>query len=273
MLRGLYTAADGMIAQQRTTETLANNIANVNTPGFKADQVALRSFPELLIRQMGTKNIPTKNGLNLPVSHNIGGLNTGVYVQETIPNFEQGPLKETTLSTDIAIVDRTIPDETGALFYAVANESGDVRYTRNGHFTIDGAGFLTTNEGLYVLDRAGNNIQTGGMDFTVNQAGLIEAPGLNATIGVVYIANANELVKDENDMFSGDVAGIVAVDPEVAGASYTMQQFYLEQSNVDPLSTTSQMMNAYRNFELNQRMLKAYDESLAKAVSEIGRLG
>lgn len=273
MLRGLYTAADGMIAQQRTTETLANNIANVNTPGYKADQVTLRSFPELLIRQMGTKNIPTKYGLNLPVNQPIGALNTGVYMQEAVTSFTQGSMRETNLPTDMAIVDRTIPDETGGLFYSVANEAGDIRYTRNGHFTVDGQGFLTTNEGYYVLDRAGNSIQTGGMDFTVSQAGQLTIPGLNTEIGVVYIANTDELIKDENDMFNGDVAGVVAVNPEAAGASYTVEQFYIEQSNVDPLSATTQMMNAYRNFELNQRMLKAYDESLAKAVSEIGRLG
>lgn len=270
MLRGFYTAADGMIAQQRVQETLSNNIANVNTPGFKADQATLRSFPELLIHQMGTRNIPTTNGLKMPVNQPIGSLNTGVYVQETIPHFEQGPIKETNLSTDMAIIDRNLPDETGAIFYTVENAAGEIRYTRNGNFTVDGAGYLSTNEGLYVLDQAGNRIQTDGMDFQVDQGGFITGQGLNTNIGIVYIANANELVKNENDMFSGDVE---AVNPATVGASFTVEQGYLEQSNVDPMRTTTEMMIAYRNFEMNQRVLKAYDENLAKAVSEIGRLG
>src|SRR5690625_3228871 len=156
-----------MITGQRKQEMISNNLANVNTPGYKADQATLRSFPELLLRQMGTKTIPTTNGLRLNESRPIGGLSTGVYAQESIPNFEQGPIRETGLLTDLAIVDGDKPEETGGLFFSVQNEAGDVRYTRNGNFTVDGAGFLTTNEGYYVLDQAGNQIQTNGIDFVV----------------------------------------------------------------------------------------------------------
>src|SRR5699024_5603858 len=120
-----------MIAQQRHQETISNNIANVNTPGCKADQASLRAFPELLIQQIAKKNVPTTRGLNLPVNQPIGGLNTGVYVQETVPDFTQGPVRETGLLTDVAIVNGALPDETGGLFFTVQNEAGDIRYTRN----------------------------------------------------------------------------------------------------------------------------------------------
>lgn len=141
MLRGFYTAASGMIAQQRQQESLANNVANVNTPGYKADQATLRAFPELLIQQMGSKKIPTTKGINLPGGQPIGALNTGVYVHEMVPNFDQGDIKQTGISTDIALINSALPDETGGLFFTLQNEQGDLRYTRNGNFTIDGEGF------------------------------------------------------------------------------------------------------------------------------------
>src|SRR5690625_3809696 len=98
-----------MISQQRQQEMISNNLTNANTPGYKADQATLRSFPELLIRQMGTKTIPTTNGLKLPVNRAIGGLHTGVYAQESIPNFEQGSIRETGIETDVALVDGDKP--------------------------------------------------------------------------------------------------------------------------------------------------------------------
>lgn len=273
LLRGFYTAASGMIATQRNQETIANNLANVNTPGYKADQAALRAFPEMLLRQMGSKTIPTINGLRLNESNPIGGLNTGVYAQELIPNFEQGPIRQTGLLTDIAIVDGEKPDETGGIFFTVQNEAGDIRYTRNGNFTVDGAGFLTTNEGYYVLDQAGNSIQTNGLEFLVTTNGVVQADGLNAPLGIVYVADTNLLVKEGNDLLNPDVEGVVGEDPLAAGAGFSTLQQTLEGSNVNPAQSMTNMMQAYRIFEQNQTVLKTYDESMGKAVNEIARLG
>ncbi len=268
MLRGFYTAASGMLTQQRAQETLANNIANMNTPGYKADQTAIRSFPEMLIQEMRTNKIPTTRGLKLPVQEPIGSIHTGVYVQETIPNFSQGDIRETGLMTDIALVQGNMPDETGALFFGVQNEAGEERLTRNGNFTVDGQGYLVTNQGYYVLDAAGNPIQTNGMDFTVTPEGIVQtADGQAVPLRIRYVADANELTKEGNDLYNGD--GV----PVPAGATYNIRQGYLERSNVDALQTMTDMMTAYRMFETNQRVLRAYDESLGKAVNEIGKLG
>jgi len=273
LLRGFYTAASGMIAQQRQQEMISNNIANANTPGYKADQGTLRSFPELLIRQMGSKNIPTANGLKLPENRPIGGLHTGVYAQEAVPNFVQGDIRETGMPTDLALVDGNLPDETGSVFFTVENGAGDIRYTRNGHFTVDADGFLTTNEGYYVLSEAGNPIQTNGMDFTVEANGLIQFEDGNAELGIAYIANANDLIKEENDLWSPEAGNIDAQNPVAAGADFSVRQEHLEHSNVNPMQAMADMMETYRSFEMNQRVLKAYDESMGKAVTEIGRLG
>ncbi|MFA1822473.1 flagellar hook-basal body protein [Virgibacillus oceani] len=267
MLRGFYTAASGMIATQRQQEALSNNIANANTPGYKADQATLRAFPEMLLHEIGTRNVPTSRGLNMPMHNPVGALNTGVYVQETIPNFMQGDMRETGISTDLALINGEMPDEAGSLFFTVQNEAGEPRYTRNGNFTVDGAGFLVTNQGYYVLDEAGDPIQTNGMEFQVTRDGDLQLEGGNVPLGIAYTENANQLIKEGDDLFSGEAAAVPA------GATYTIQQGFLEQSNVDSMQSMTQMMESYRMFETNQRVLRAYDESLGKAVSEIGRLG
>src|SRR5699024_12720679 len=108
--------------------------------------------PVMLINQMKSTNMPTQNGWILPLKEPIGSLTTGVYAQESIPHFEQGPVRETGMPTDFALVDRYFPDEAGGAFFTVEATDGDVRYTRNGHFTVDGQGYLTNNDGFYVLD-------------------------------------------------------------------------------------------------------------------------
>lgn len=266
MLRGFYTAASGMISQQRQQEALANNVANVNTPGYKADQATLRSFPELLIQQMGTENLRTSKGFKRPYGQPIGALNTGVYVQEMVPNFDQGDVKQTGTYTDIALINGDVPDENGHLFFTVRNEDGEVRYTKNGDFQIDGEGFLTTHLGLYLLDEANNPIQTNHLEFTVDSNGLIQIGDQVTQLGLAYSEDTNTLSKEGTDLFSGETVGVPAE------ATYTIQQGFLEQSNVDSLRSMTEMMEAYRMFETNQRVLRAYDESMGKAVSEIGRL-
>lgn len=267
MLRGFYTAASGMIAQQRRQEALSNNIANANTPGYKADQSTLRSFPELLIQQTGSKRLPTKQGVNIPARHPVGPLNTGVYVQEMVPNFSQGDLRDTGISTDLALVNGQFPDATGSVFFTVQNNDGDVRFTRNGHFTTDGDGYLVTNEGYYVLDENENPIQTNGLDFTVSPDGELQMDNQTIPLGIAYVANANELAKEDNGLLNGEAAAMPG------GTTYQIQQGALEQSNVDSLHMMTRMMESYRMFETNQKVLKAYDESMGKAVSEVGRIG
>lgn len=267
MLRGFYTAASGMIAQQRHQETLSNNIANVNTPGYKADQATLRSFPEMLIEQMGSKQLPTTQGLNLPVQNPVGPLNTGVYVQEMVPNFSQGDVRETGVSTDLALINGTFPDETGSVFFTVQHENGDIRLTRNGNFTVDGEGYLVTNQGHYVLDQNENPIQTGGHDFLVSDNGIIQTEAGTIPLGIAYVPNVHELEKEGDGLLNGETAALPA------GATYQVKQKSLEGSNVDALQMMTQMMESYRIFETNQKVLRAYDESMGKAVSEVGRIG
>lgn len=266
MLRGFYTAASGMMTQMRNQEAITNNIANANTPGYKGDQATIRAFPEMLIQQAGSSNLPVTRNVNVPYHHPIGSINTGVYVQEFVTDFSQGPLEETGKTTDMALVNGELPDETGGLFFTVQNADGEPRYTRNGNFTVDGEGFLVTNQGYYVLDATGEPIETGGMEFNVTQDGVLEVPGAETELGIRYVPDVNDLIKEGNDVFAGES------EPVPAGATYTTRQGFLEQSNVNELQAMTEAMNAYRIFETNQRVLRAYDESMSQAVSDIGRV-
>ncbi|MBE4907277.1 flagellar hook-basal body protein [Bacillus luteolus] len=271
MLRGLYSAASGMLTQQRRSEILSNNMANSNTPGFKADQSSLRSFPEMLIHSLESVKTPLGNGKNIAKSTQIGSLNTGVYIQDATALFKQGDIRETGRATDIALVDGNIP-ENGALLFSVENSNGELRYTRNGNFTQDAAGFLTTNEGYYVLDNAGNRIQIQNADFKVTSNGTIIDGNIEvAQLNIAFAENANDLIKEGNGLFGVEGADLPSAvnNPDI---SYTLSQGFVERSNVDVSQTMTDLMMAYRAFEANQKILQAYDRSLEKAVNEIGRL-
>jgi flagellar basal-body rod protein FlgG len=272
MLRGFYGAAAGMIAQQQRQEMLTNNLANVNTPGFKAEQVSLRAFPNMLIKAMNTEahrgQAPT-----------IGQLTTGVYLQERMPNFRQGDLMETGNNTDIALLQGVMPQpesgRPGALFYTIENENGDLRFSRNGNFTMDGAGFLTTTEGHYVLGTNGQRIQVGNEEFRVGEAGFItNDTGVQVgQLNVVYAEDPMQLVKEGNGLLRFEGEGNLPTAIGNGAISFQLQQGFLERSNVDATQTMTEMMGAYRAFEANQRILQAYDQSMDKAANEVGRIG
>lgn len=266
MLRGFYSAASGMITQQRQQDALSNNIANVNTPGYKGDQVAIQSFPEMLIQEMNGKQIGPANK-NIPFQQEVGSLSTGTYVQEMIPHFSQGDLRETGLDTDLALVHNQLPDENGSVFFTVQAHDGSTQLTRNGNFAVDEEGSLVSNEGLYVLNQDGNPIQIGGQDFQVTPEGMIATEEGSTTLGVTYIENTDALEKQDNGLYTG-AEGIVPPN-----GSFTIEQGFLEGSNVDLMQVMTQMMESYRMFETNQRVLKAYDQSMEKTVNEIGRIG
>lgn len=265
MFKGFYTAASGMIAQQRRTEILTNNMSNVNTPGYKADQTSVRAFPEMLLKRMDDTSVPVENKLNLPYEPTIGSLNTGVYLQETIPNFRQGDLRETGLSTDVALQGESV-------FFTVQNAAGETRYTRNGNFTLDLEGYLTTASGFYVQDSNGERIQLTSDRFEVSESGDVTENGqLVAQLGVAYAENPNDLIKEGDGLYRLDGAALPNAY-QTDAAQFSTQQMFLEGSTTDLSRTMTDMLTAYRSFEANQKVLTAYDRSMEKAANEIGRV-
>ncbi|MGD6959208.1 flagellar hook-basal body protein [Rossellomorea aquimaris] len=278
MFRGFYTVASGMLSQQRKTEMLTNNMSNANTPGYKADRASMRAFPEMLMERMDSTSIPTEKPLSLPFNQNVGALNTGVYMQETIPSFLQGDLQETGRSLDIALLDVSMPtnEETGSMgsvFLAVEGADGIPRYTRNGNLTVNGNGFLTTNSGFYILDENGERIQLDSDQFSIGEKGqILVDENVVATLGVGYSENPNRLVKHGDGLFATEGNVPLPDAYEEANVSFTTKQGFLERSNVDASRTMTDMLSAYRAFEANQKVLQAYDRSMEKAANEIGRV-
>ncbi|MBS4206780.1 flagellar hook-basal body protein [Bacillus sp. FJAT-50079] len=260
MLRGFYTAASGMYAQQRKTDMLTNNLANVNTPGFKEDQAAIRAFPEMLLQRV------EKDQQGNPSSEQIGTIHTGVYMQESIPRFIQGDMRQTEKQTDLALTDLA----GGTVFFAV--ENGDqVRYTRNGSFTIDANGLLTTDAGWPVLDVNGNRITLASEQFTVDHYGNIEENGaFVAQLGIAATENPQALIREEDGLFrTEDGAPLPNADQ---ATDFRITQGFIEASTVDASKAMTELMTAYRAFEANQKILQAYDRSMEKAVNEVGRV-
>lgn len=270
--------ASGMIAQQRRTELLTNNMANANTPGYKADQSVIRSFPDMLMSRLGNNQIPTDNPLQLKTMNRVGAINAGVYMQETLPLFTQGQINETELTTDVALVDGFVPvdgetGKPGALLFRLENQNQGESYTRNGNFTLDAQGFLVNPQGLYVLSDTGSRIQLQNDDFTVAPDGRIFVDDVQSNrIGISFAQRPETLIKEDNGLFrTFDEANLPSAytTPDV---SFSMQQGFLESSNVDAARTMTDMLTAYRAFEANQKVLQAYDRSMEKAVNEIGRV-
>lgn len=278
MFRGFYTVASGMVAQQRRTELLTNNMANANTPGFKADQSVVRSFPDMLLSRIGHTNLPVQKNLGLKTTKTVGAVNTGVYMQETIPLFSQGQIRETELPTDIALIDGVLPTDSesglaGSIFFRLENGQGQELYTRNGNLTLDADGYLVNPQGYYVLSENGQRIQLQNDDFSVLSDGRIMQEGAEvARLGISFAANPDLLVKQDNGLFSTNGNGTLPSAYTSQGVSFSMQQGYLEGSNVDPSKTMTEMLTAYRAFEANQKILQAYDRSMEKAVNEVGRV-
>lgn len=198
MWRGLYTAATGMISEQKRTDVIANNIANAATTGYKRDLTVHKEFHELLIKrvndfeeggtvglsvapfnslaELGTsrEDVTQIKGFNADPFYrpNIGRLGLGDYIDEVAVDYQQGALESTGNTYDLAIV--------GDGFFAVQTPEG-VRYTRNGAFFKNNAGFLQDIRGYNLLDTQGNpiripaNVRDSQISITGN--GTVTAPG------------------------------------------------------------------------------------------------
>lgn len=285
MFRGLYTATSGMMAHNRKQQILTNNLANANTPGFKQDQTVLRAFPAQFIQAVQMSS-SVNNGVRIPTGQKfIGTLNTGVYAQEGIPSFLQGPLKETGNTTDFALLDELLPinpetQEKGTIVFAVALDNNQIRYTKNGQFTINQSGFLTTSEGYRVLNQNLEPIQVNSKDFKVlgnGQIALANGLGTNDRLWIGYTEESQQLIKEGNGLLQwrgNPGAGPQFVDNVdlLNNTGSFIKQGFIEQSNVDVTQTMTEMITSYRGFESNQKVIQAYDRSMEKTVNEIGRI-
>lgn len=264
MVRGLDTAAAGMIAAQRWHDTITHNLANVNTPGFKAEETLLRTFPEVLISVLGAGRQVT----SLEQSR-IGSMAMGVLAQENLPLFEQGSLRQTDIPTHLAIADLLRRDGEGPVtFFAVLLPDGTVALTRNGQWTRDAEGNWVTPQGYPLLD-INNQPINASLDARITEDGTIWEGEVNVgTLRLVEVANPLDLIRDGQ--------GLYHLPEEAAIADNTgnarVQQGFLENSNVDITRTMANLILAQRTYQANQQVIRSYDAILDKTVNEVGRL-
>lgn len=274
MFRGLYAATSGMMAYNRQQQILTNNLSNAVTPGFKSDITTFRTFPQQLIEKMGG---PNSN------ANYAGTLSVGTYAQEAIPQFTQGILKQTANTTDFALQSSFLPQDSQTnqrrtLVFQVQTANNEIRYTQNGQFVVDQTGVLRTAAGDRVLNRAGEQIQLSSLDFKVDDQGLLEIDGvISDSLWIGYASDPLSFVKEGSGLLryegAAENAPVLASTSAIAGTgSPLVSQGFLEQSNVDMTRIMTDMLKTYRGFESNQKVIQAYDQSMQKAVTEIGRV-
>lgn len=271
MIRGLYTAASGMMSLQDKQNILNNNLANVNTIGYKADQGISRSFPEVFMQLVqfgdGTKK-------------QIGTMNQAVFLEESVPIFTQGNIINSNVNTHMAIVDENmeVNQETGqkpSLFFTVKDQNDNIFYTRSGLFFEDAAGQLVTPEGYLVLDDTGFPIELEGDEFNVDESGRIsfsDDPSDWTQIQITKVNDPYKMVKIGDQLYSIEDENIIDAEFELGQGNYKVLQGKLEGSNVDINQTVIDMNTALSMYEANQQVVKTIDRTLDLAVNQIGRV-
>jgi len=254
MIRGWYIGASGMSAQQNRLDAISNNLANVDTAGYKRDVTASKSFPELLLRRTsadGVYHIPDGSADAAPV---IGKLGLGVETNENFTDFSQGSFKITNTKTDVAF--------SGKGFYAVQTPEGE-RYTRNGNFHIGKEGILETKEGYPVLGEDGI-ITLENDRFIVNEDGILFSEDDMVEIArfkVVRFDNERYLKKMGGSMYSSN--GISGPAHIAEGAERPkFMQGYTETSNVNVVNEMVQMIEVNRAYEANQKTITSQDSMM-----------
>ena len=266
MVRSLWTAATGMIAQQTNVDTIANNLANVNTNGYKTQ---VNEFKSLLYQNLQAKTT-SANGAQKPTSAQVG---LGVRNSAISSIFKQGNMLASDSDTAFAI--------DGKGFFAVRGIDGNTYYTRNGNlqFTLATNGnMLATGEGLPILDTTGKPIILDKKyvlsQITVTKDGELCYPDaqnnpqpIGVRIGVFQFNNPNGLEKLGDGLYSQTAASGQPINestnPDVKKSSIV--QGYLEGSNVQVADEMVNMIVAQRAYELNSKAITASDEMMQQA--------
>lgn len=267
MIRGLYTGASGMRAQEHRLDAIANNLANVDLNGYKRDTSVHKAFPELLIRRFednGVYRFPMGMVDTAPV---VGKLGTGVEYNESFTVFEQGSLKVTENTFDLAL------DNQG--FFSVDTPRG-IRYTRNGAFWLGKEQILETKDGYPVLGENGiirireDRVVIDKIGRVWQQESVDSDPELIDTIRVVDFPRKRFLRKEGSSFWSAnDLSG----DPEEPGGKNRpgIHQGFLEGSNVNPVTEMVNMIEVNRAYEANQKVIGTHDSMLNRLINQTAK--
>ncbi|GAA6924151.1 flagellar basal-body rod protein FlgG [Helicobacter pylori] len=254
MLRSLYSATSGMLAQQTHIDTTSNNIANVNTTGFKKSRA---DFSDLFYQAMQYAGTNTSNTTLSPDGMEVG---LGVRPSAITKMFSQGSPKETENNLDVAI--------TGKGFFQVQLPDGTTAYTRSGNFKLDEQGNLVTSEGYLLIpqitlpeDTTQVNI---GVDGTVSVTqGLQTTSNVIGQITLANFVNPAGLHSMGDNLFSITNASGEAIvgNPDSQGLG-KLRQGFLELSNVRLVEEMTDLITAQRAYEANSKSIQTADAML-----------
>lgn len=271
MLRGIYSAASGMLANQTKMDVIAQNLANVNTPGYKRETTISQSFQSLLLQRVNDLPEPepgqSEPGQSESVPALLGLLGLGTFIANTATRLTAGPLQATGNPLDVAI--------RGDGFFVVQTENG-LRYTRQGNFQQSADGRLVTADG-WAVELAGGAIAQAalGESLTIGRDGEVRAgERLLGQLQILASTELGALNKEGTGLWraADGAESAMIVAPGEAGAGYQLEVGFLEQSNVNPVTEMVEMIATMRAYEASQRTIQAQDETLRRAVNDVGRV-
>jgi flagellar basal-body rod protein FlgF len=245
MVNGLYTASRGMTNILAKQDIHAQNMANTSTNGFKMARLVNKT--EVSIGRNDDGELRQREMQNL---------------NEVFTSFTQGPMVRTGNNYDLALSSNG--------FFSVEAADGSTRYTRNGGLSLNSYGELVTLSGKRVLDEGGAPITLKGDSVQFQQDGGIFVDGNRAAkLGVVDFADTKQLQYGQDGLFGNTDP---QANPPIAPKTVGVMQGFLEGSNADPVTSMVSMITDFRNYEADQKALKAVDDTLRQAVTEVGRV-
>ena len=243
MSGSIYKAGAGAILQQMRLDVYSNNLANVNTVGFKAD---------LPVFRIDEKETPSK------AMSNPARLSPYAQPLDHETDFKAGPMQNTGGQLDAAIVGRG--------FFEVQSTEGP-QYTRSGRFSINQRGELSTQEGWPVMGQGGA-IAIDGNRVDIGDDGQVIVDGdVAGVLRVVDFNDPSQLRKSGGTLFKVENPSAGLIDAK----DYRISQGSLESSNVDAIRTMTEIIESMRVFETYQKVIRAADDATAKTVNEVGR--
>ncbi len=255
-MRSLNIAATGMLAQQLNVEVISNNIANMTTTGYQRRRAEFQDLLYQSQRRVGSAS--AANGSVVPVGVQVGlGVKTAAVYRIT----QQGNLNSTQNTFDLAIQ--------GSGYFQITLPSGDTAYTRAGSFQLSASGQLVTADGDIVLPAI--TIPNNAVDITINASGqvLVKIAGTVTpqNVGQLQLANfpnaAGLAAVGGNLLTETPASGTAVVGNPTAPGFGSLQQGFLETSNVNVVSEITSLITAQRAYELNSRVIQASDEMMS----------
>jgi len=253
MLRAFSTASTGMMGQQMLVDVIANNLANVNTTGFKQSQIQFQDLLYERQKEAGTEIAP---GINAPTGLEVG---SGVRVASTLKIFSLGQFQNTGRNLDIAI--------RGEGFLQLTMPNGDIRYTRDGSLQVNANGELVSLTG-YTVEPA-ISIPTDAASIDIGSDGgvnVTDSQGVRSVVGQIQLANfanAAGLTSEGDNLYSpNDASGEAIVGSPGQDGYGSIQPGFLEKSNVNMVNELVNLITAQRAYEINSRAIRAGDEML-----------